>query len=488
MRNAAIWWLVVGALVMGASMPTVFEVLLQTGRRLDAVIENSASANGTNTSLFDETLAGYKDDQFNAGTLFLKTNSNPYLYTDVANEDLGYCPNSMAFEAQIDHFPLKPGTLDLVYTLGGSAHTVTDDGKGRIDQRAATNNTGISMTDGSGPWDIQSGNIVPYTVRITTEVLTTKLLSYRDDGEGHIIDTTNYHTWANIDYATGIITLVSGSTPLSTTEGYAEVEYSYDWLRGSINYATGSLSLHFSLVNSNMVQADYSYGYTTFLPMILRVSNFTAANGRVDFLPDTLNVGTNKGDRYGVMSSRYPRWLLFSKLNEVLADIRDYVTDTDVLITALTNGYETLVDAEKRIVEVLAGKASTSDRAWTRLTRWQHVSGALRVESDLTGYTTLRIRALSPVTRVDGEIETVTLLGVPTLQAVEISDYYSVSWLAVATAARCVRWRLQQPGAETQLLTALLNQLMSDEVRERQKWRNTNPAALRMTVMEWPEQ
>jgi hypothetical protein len=208
-------------------------------------------------------------------------------------------------------------------------------------------------------------------------------------------------------------------------------------------------------------------------PAIPIVTDFAVGTGTITFSPVQAAL-VAAGTGYGLMSKRFPMWLMLSKLNEVLTEIRDYVSSSEVLISALTSGRETAVSDDVQVVEVLAGQVSTTDRAWTNLTRWQHSRGVLRIECDLSGYSVIAIRSI-------GEPSAVTAAGSV------ISEAYSISWLALATAVKCLRWRLSQPGAESQLVTLLLNQLINDEARERAKNRVANPARTRLTVQEWPE-
>lgn len=59
-----------------APMSTVFEILLQAARNLEAIVESKATSNGTTTTLYDTGLATmYRDDDFNGGALFIKQNA-----------------------------------------------------------------------------------------------------------------------------------------------------------------------------------------------------------------------------------------------------------------------------------------------------------------------------------------------------------------------------------------------------------------------------
>jgi hypothetical protein len=229
---------------------------------------------------------------------------------------------------------------------------------------------------------------------------------------------------------------------------------------------------------SNGFKDDQFNGGSLFLKLttvaIPLVTDFAVSAGTVTFAPAQA-VLVASGTGYGLMTKRFPLWLMVSKLNEVLAEIRDYVSEETVLVSAMVSGRETTQAATRKIVEVLAGNSASTEWAWTRLTRWQHSGGVLRIEPDLEdAYTTLKVRylAAAPAVTLPGDL---------------ISESYSVSWLALATAVKCLRWRLSQPGAEAQLVTLLLNQLMSDEARERSKNRLANAVTMRMTVQEWPE-
>ena len=228
---------------------------------------------------------------------------------------------------------------------------------------------------------------------------------------------------------------------------------------------------------ANGYRDDQFNGGSLFLkatvPVIVPVTDFAVGSGTVTFTPaQTALIAAGAG--YGLMSMRFPLALLMSKVNEVLAEIRDYVTTTEVLVSALTNGHEYAVSDSVKVVEVLAGQSS-SDRQWTRLTRWNHSRGVLRIEGDWEEAQTIAIRQIGSAASVTAASDT-------------ISDAYSTAWLALAAAVKCLRWRLSQPGAESQLVTVLLNQLMNDEARERAKNRLANPVVMRLQLQEWPEQ
>ncbi len=54
-------------------MSTAYDVLLQAARNLEAIVESKATATGTTTTLIDGTLTvyGFRDDDFNGGTIFI---------------------------------------------------------------------------------------------------------------------------------------------------------------------------------------------------------------------------------------------------------------------------------------------------------------------------------------------------------------------------------------------------------------------------------
>jgi hypothetical protein len=230
---------------------------------------------------------------------------------------------------------------------------------------------------------------------------------------------------------------------------------------------------------SNGYTDDQFNGGTLFLklttPAIVQVSDFAISAGTVTFTPaQTALVPSGTG--YGLMTKRFPYWLMLSKLNEVLMEIRDYITTDEVDVSDLVNGHETEIDDTVKVVEVLAGQpdTATTERQWTRLTRWQHSQGILRIDSDLQESDTIAIRVVANAPSVAAASST-------------ISDEYSTAWLALATAVKCLRWRMSQPGAESQMVTLLLNQLMNDEARERAKNRIANPVTMRLLLQEWPE-
>lgn len=465
MRGVMVW--LCALLLVEAQMPTVFEVLLHAARNLDGLVEGTATANGTPTTLIDSHLgasyAGREDDELNGGCVFLKTNRNTIGgYTTVTDEALGKVTTSRDFYTKLKNAPIKRSSVT-IKNSGGS--TQTDDGYGSLSQMSVSTATNISMLAGSGPFDLQVGNIVPGSLIVKKTGATPDTL-YHDNGKGQLIDQTTGVTWATINYDTGIVTLIAGQPALAAL---SLADYKYFNYYGTVNYDTGEIHLRFATALTETWTATYQYGYAAFLPLIVQVTDFASSTGLVTFESGAIQLGTSIGDEYGVMPRRYPRWLLFQKLNEVLREIKDYVSTSTTLISAMLND-QISVASTARILRVMAGNADTTDRAWQVITRYTRRGEVIRLMDGAP---------------VDADTIAVETLGEPaqvTSESTAISEWYSAEWLGLETAARCMRWRLQQPGADAALITTLLNDLL-----RRAKDAKAALTVWRSVSVKWPE-
>lgn len=365
--------MLVTVLFMEAQMPTVFEVLLHAARNLDGLIEGVATGAGSTTTLVDSHLgaayAGREDDEFNGGSLFLKT--------DASNAISGEAVGTMVA-------PDFAGTLAIKPIVAGSLTIVVN---------------------GSATW--------------------------LDNGDGTL------------------------NGPINDN--------------GKINYTTGAVTLFTEGSTAGAVVASYQYVSTLFLPVIAVVTDFTASTGTVTHEATGTGRKSASGDTYGLMSRRYPRWLLFQKLNECVQEIADYVSVSTTLVSAIAND-QVSVASTARVLRVLAGNADTTDRAWRMVTRYTRHGEVIRLMDGAPA---------------DADTIAVETLGTPaqvTSESALLSDWYSAEWLGLETAARCMRWRLQQPGADAQLVTTLLNDLLRRVQNSKGRL-----SAWRSVSVKWPE-
>ncbi len=527
--------LTLAGLLTGVSMATVFDVLLNTGRLLEELREGTATTNGTATTLIDTALStaeGHADDEWNGGSLFLK-NQDPT--PDISNEVLGSVVAATSFSGSVDYPPVVPGSVtvttpagaltdDLLGVLTGPTASASDE----LSQRDATGTLPAPITaglvelytqngvylsgglDGSlngalgivgtinyttGVWEITnpaqdnpyfakyypdggtgwlaaglrfSGTldhrlVVPGSLTVEYTDLAAAYVSRvaSDDGSGHLMfGATQIGT---INYTTGQWTCIS-SVALEV------FDYQYYLALGSINLTTGAVSLQFDAAQTGSLTVDYSNTGGLFVQYIPVVMDFAVSTGTVTFSP-AATIPTGAGDDYGLMHRRYPRWLLFQKLNEALAEIKQYVLDqTDILTSALVQNETALADSV-RVFAVWNGNMTQTPRDWQPVTRYRHANGRLQFYDYLFG-DTIRIQYYGDTTPVDDEQDTIPA----TIDPV---------WLAYETAVKCARWRLFQPGADKESQTLLVNDLMAR--RNAQKARanviNPNPTALKTAVI-----
>ena len=204
------------------------------------------------------------------------------------------------------------------------------------------------------------------------------------------------------------------------------------------------------------------------------VTDFVVSTGTLTFESIGLVAGdTNTGAVFGVMTNRYPRSLLIGKINEVLTEINDHLADsTNILVSTLTGGVEYTLADTVRVVRVWGGNAS-APYDWRPLYNWRQKAGVLTFEHP-PGVAVIKYQYLTALTAVTGDAST-------------ISDEYSVTWLALATAVKCARWRLFQPGAQEKTLTVFINDLMTREREARNKLRTFRDDVIRYTFQTWPD-
>lgn len=204
------------------------------------------------------------------------------------------------------------------------------------------------------------------------------------------------------------------------------------------------------------------------------VTDFAAGTHTLTFEACGLVAGdTNSGAAFGVMTDRYPRALLLGKLNEVLAEINDHVTDSaNILVSSLTGGQEYTLADTVRVLKVWGGNAS-APYEWRPIYTWRQAQGVLRFEDPLS-VDMIRYQALGSPAAV-------------TVDGSTISDEFSLAWLALETAVKCARWRLFQPGSQDKTLTTFINDLMQRAAAAKNKYRTMRDEQIRFVMQSWPE-
>jgi hypothetical protein len=177
------------------------------------------------------------------------------------------------------------------------------------------------------------------------------------------------------------------------------------------------------------------------------------------------------GDFYGVMTSRYSRGLLVSKINEALGEIGDVPT-LDTSLTTLTDTleYALPVAAKRDLREVWLARNTAAPYDWERISLYRTEWAAAAATGKLlfpyqprVGYL-IKLAYLAPHTSVTADASNLP------------SDYVSVDWLAWEAALRCASYRKEQPGADDKQLIGLIQVLAAraDQARRHRR------------VGEWP--
>jgi len=436
-------------------MATVFDVLLDVGRLLESLREGAATANGTTTTLIDSTLSageGYADDEWNGGTLFWKTSAYEFAPVQVFNEVLHVLASETSLSETLQHRPVVPGSLRF-YPPG---QLVGDDGAGSVlgTPVEATETFGATLTHTLANVPVEPGSVVLHPISG----------SLTDDGHG-ALHWSHDGRWAGtVDYTTGVV-------DVSEFGLITQAVYNYYTVYGTLDYTTGALSVTFTTPQLGTALASYQYQTpTVFLPLMARTTDFVVSTGTLTFDYAGLEQ-TVAGDTYGVMTRRYPRWLLIQKLNEALREIKQYLLDsTDIAVSSLVQNEVALADSV-RVHSVWLGYTQTTPMDWNMVTRYRHANGRLQFYDYLFG-DTLRIRYYGDTTPVSSETDTLPATLDP-------------MWLAYETAVKVARWRLFQPGADEKAQTTLINDLMAR--RDRQKARanvlTPTPAAFRAAIL-----
>jgi hypothetical protein len=198
------------------------------------------------------------------------------------------------------------------------------------------------------------------------------------------------------------------------------------------------------------------------------ISDFVAATGVITI--DTSWGGSvSLNDWYGLITNRYPRGLLVSKINEALRETGDIPTiDTTLTTAADTLEYSLPVAAKRDLRQVWLARSLTAPWDWEPLltvrTEWSAanaVASLIFPTQPRAGYK-IKLVYMAPHGHV-GE------------DASLISDYISIDWLGVAAALKCARFRLSQAGSDDKTLTPLINDLMTREQARRRARRMAMP-------------
>lgn len=202
-----------------------------------------------------------------------------------------------------------------------------------------------------------------------------------DDGNGNLILSQGGANVGTLDYVTGDWTY-TGLDPL------LEANYQYENISGTIVYSTGVIALAFSAAQTGSITAAYTYSATLFRQYIPVVADFAVSGGTLTFTPAAL-VPTGTGDTYGLMARRYPRWLLFQKLNEAL---RDQAVRAGLHQHPCEQPGQRQVRAQQRagVCDLERQHRAGLPRDWVRITRYQQVNGRLQFYDWMIGDTIRR--------------------------------------------------------------------------------------------------
>ena len=189
------------------------------------------------------------------------------------------------------------------------------------------------------------------------------------------------------------------------------------------------------------------------------VSDFNLTGSGTIAVESAFSATIETADNYGVMTRRYTRGLLVSKINEALQELGEIESFTDIVSTGALE--YALAATFKRIARIIAGNTTTTPQAWTRIPTYQHAEGRLLFKTAPASGNTIRIYYYANHAAVYADADA-------------INPDINIDWLGMAASVKCARWRLGQPGADQRAQTALLNDLMSREggIRARRlRWR-----------------
>lgn len=194
------------------------------------------------------------------------------------------------------------------------------------------------------------------------------------------------------------------------------------------------------------------------------VSDFVGSSGTVTTAAFSQAVAA--GDSYGVISNRYPRGLLVSKVNEALQELGDVPTvDMSSLTTAAdTREYSLPVACKKDLRQVWIAQDTAAPYRWEEVLSVYVEWGAANAVGKL-------IFPYQPPTGLKLKLVYEAAHGYVQADSDVISDYLSADWLATEAAVRCAKFRLNGPGSDEKNLTNLVNDLLVQAERGRRRRR-----------------
>lgn len=209
------------------------------------------------------------------------------------------------------------------------------------------------------------------------------------------------------------------------------------------------------------------------------ISDYAQSTGTITFTP-AMPFAVAAGDKYGVMTGRYPLYVMTEKVNKVL-------WEQDVLVTKsiAANGSREYIlpstaaptlDRGKRIYDVRIGSTAADVEDWYQALMWRYdvVANKLIFKDDIPTGDEINVRFWTRHLRLD--IDTGAL-----------DADLNADWIGMAAAVECARWHLSQPGADERATTALLNDLMVrlQTMRRHYGWRPNAVTHIYGTF--WPE-
>ncbi len=205
------------------------------------------------------------------------------------------------------------------------------------------------------------------------------------------------------------------------------------------------------------------------------VTDFTAATGTVTWAT-AFGVSPALGDVYGIMTKRYPQYIMVQKVNEVLQELGEIVSNAAAAATLTADGTREYSLADTyRIAKILIGDSTASPQDWHDENMWLHRQGRLLFSKDVDSgksikvyYYTTHGALLADTDTLDGDI--------------------NPDWVGVAAAAKAAHWRLYEVGADDKAQAGLVNVLAAREAQLRPMRRAWRPRpATNIFTFAYPE-
>lgn len=192
------------------------------------------------------------------------------------------------------------------------------------------------------------------------------------------------------------------------------------------------------------------------------VSDYTQSSGTIT-VATALSATPQTGHHYALMSRRFPRYILQAKVQETLVEMGRVPIYDNSLITA-ANQLEYVLPAgieRDEVREIYLARNTAAPFEWERQLTCRidfampsgSGSGAPVVRFMVQPDTGLRILIVH-LARYG------SALPLPAADSDAIAPPINAEWLALEAAVKCVRWRLNQPGADIDADTKLLNDLL----------------------------